>query len=162
MLGMLFCFFFGNIPYFIVSLLQRPDTDVTSSPKYNFSSFAGTVWKTKVEVALADLKQYTGRHDLNLLVPIHFDPAHPNYMPAHDMQIIAVLPPGTRVRIKQLIQDNGSWGGLRVAAVLEDETYSQKTVYLDDMLLAKNRFIWDGWSDSKEWGVDPDMLEKAE
>jgi hypothetical protein len=141
---------------------QRPDTDVTSSPEFNFKSFAGTVWKTKVKVALADLKQYTGKHDLNLLVPMHFDPTHPEYTPAHDMQIIAVLPIGTRLRIERLMKDNGEWGGIRVVAVLQDETYSEKTLYLDKMLLAKNRFVRTGWSDSKEWGVDPDMLEKAE
>ena len=141
--------------------MRRPDTDVTSSPEYNFKSFAGTVWKTKVEVALADLEQYTRKHDLNLLIPMHFDPTHPKYTPAHDMQIIAVLPVGTRIRIDRLIKDNGSWGGVRVAAKLEDRTYSQETVFLDDMLLAKNQFTW-GVTESKEWGVNPDMLEKAE
>ena len=142
-------------------LMRRPDTDVTSSPEYNFKSFAGTVWKTKVEVALADLEQYTRKHDLNLLIPMHFDPTHPKYTPAHDMQIIAVLPVGTRVRIDRLIQDNGEWGGVRVAAKLEDTTYSQQTVFLEDMLLAKNRFTGEV-TDPKEWGVNPDMLEKAE
>jgi hypothetical protein len=149
------------IPIFLNGC-RRPDTDVTSSPEYNFKAFAGTVWKTKVKVALADLKQYTGKHDLNLLVPKHFDPTHPEYTPAHHMQIIAELPIGTRLRIERLMKDNGEWGGVRVVAVLQDETYSEKTVYLDNMLLAKNRFIWIGWSDSKDWGVDPDMLEKAE
>src|SRR5207249_4374129 len=120
--------------------MRRPDTDVTSSPEYNFKSFAGTVWKTKVEVALADLEQYTRKHDLNLLIPMHFDPTHPKYTPAHDMQIIAVLPVGTRVRIDRLIKDNGEWGGVRVAAKLEDRTYSEETVFLEDMLLAKNQF----------------------
>ncbi len=73
-------------------------------------------------------------------------------------QIIVVLPVGTRLRIERLMKDNGSWGGVQVTASLEDG----KVVYLSDYLLAKNRFIWPGWSDSKEWGVDPDMLEKAE
>jgi hypothetical protein len=148
----------------LIALLYRPrpDSDVTSSPEYSFSEFAGTVWQTKLKVALADLKQYTGRRALHLLVPKHFDATHPEYTPARDMQIIAVHPPGTRLRIERLMKDNGNWGGVRVAAELEDGTYSQKTVYLDDSLLAKNRFIWPGWSDSKDWGVDPDMLEKAE
>jgi hypothetical protein len=146
----------------VAMLKQRPDTDVTSSPQYNFKPFAGTVWKTKVKVALADLEQYTGKHDLNLLVPMHFDPTHSEYTSVHSMQVIAVLPPGTRLRIERLIKDNGEWGGIRVAAELVDATDSQKTVYLDEMLLAKNRFVRTGWSDSKDWGVDPDMLEKAE
>jgi hypothetical protein len=93
------------ISFFLNGCGQRQDTDVTSAPEYNFSLFAGTVWKTKVKVGLADLKQYTGKHDLNLLVPKHFDPTHPEYFPAHDMQIIAVLDPGTRLRIERLMRD---------------------------------------------------------
>ena len=55
------------------------DTDVTSSPKANFSRFAGTVWKTKVKVALVDCEQYTGRHANTIVPPDSFDPAHPNF-----------------------------------------------------------------------------------
>jgi hypothetical protein len=32
-----------------------PDTDVTKSPNYFFSSFAGTVWRTKTKTAFADV-----------------------------------------------------------------------------------------------------------
>jgi hypothetical protein len=39
---------------------QPSDTDITKSPDYNFSSFSGTVWKTKVKLALADVEEYTG------------------------------------------------------------------------------------------------------
>jgi hypothetical protein len=73
-------------------------------------------------------------------------------------KLIDVLPVGTRLRIERLMQDNGNWGGVRVTASLEDG----KVVYLDEDLLAKNRFLCPGESDSKDWGVDPDMLEKAE
>jgi hypothetical protein len=141
----------------VAMLKQRPDTDVTSSPQYNFKSFAGTVWKTKVKVALADTK-WRGRHDLTLLAPKFFDPTHPEYTPSRTDKIIAVLPVGTRVQIERLMQDNGNWGGVWVIGSLEDG----KVVIVEAHLLAKNRFIWQGWSDSKEWGVDPDMLEKAE
>jgi hypothetical protein len=110
-------------------------------------------------VAVADLKQYTGKHDLNLLVPKHYDSTHPEYTPAHDMQIIALLPPGTRLRIEKLMKDNGNWGGVRVAAVLEDGTNSQKTVFLDELLLTNNQFIARGPTSSTNWGVNPDMLE---
>jgi hypothetical protein len=54
------------------------------------------------------------------------------------------------------MKDNGHWGGFWVTASLEDG----KVVYVSDFLLAKNRFIWEGWSDSRDWGVDPGMLEK--
>jgi hypothetical protein len=150
----------------VAMLKQRPDTDVTSSPQYNFQSFAGTVWKTKVKVALADVKRYNGWHEPTLLPPDCFDPAHPEYIPPPGMQqIIAVLPVGTRLRIERLMQDNGEWGGVQVTASLEDAKITAsledgKVVYVERGLLAKNRFIFPGSSDSKEWGVDPDMLEK--
>src|SRR5207247_7792162 len=86
---------------------------------FRSKSFAGTVWKTKVEVALADLEQYTRKHDLNLLIPMHFDPTHPKYTPTHNMLIVTLLRIATGVRIDRLIKDNGNWGGVRVAAKLE-------------------------------------------
>lgn len=148
-------------PYAAIAKLYQPspDTDVTSSPYYNFSSFSGTVWKTKVKTAVADLKRYTGAHDIELLVPKHFDPTHPEYTPTDDMQIIAVLPVGTRLRIERLMHDNGAAGFVMVTATLLDATNSQKTVYLDGMLLAEeNRFI--RYGSSTNWVVAPDMLEK--
>jgi hypothetical protein len=136
---------------------NRPDTDVTASPEYNFSSFAGTVWKTKVKVALVDIKSYKGDHLMTLVAPESFDPTHPRYRPPPYMErIIAVLPVGTRVRIERLMKDNGNWGGVRVTASLEDG----RVVYVLWELLAKNRFIAEGWSESKSWGVDSGMLEK--
>ena len=76
------------------------------------------------------------------------------------MQVIAVLPPGARVRVEHLTKDNGAWGGLMVTGTVEDGTNSFTNVQLDPMLLQKNRFIWQGWSDSTNWGIDADMLEK--
>ena len=73
------------------------------------------------------------------------------------MRVIAVLPPGTRLRIARLMKDNGNWGGVWVTASLDDG----KVVELSNYLLAKNRFLWPGMSDSNDWGVNPDMLEKA-
>jgi hypothetical protein len=149
----------------IASLLMgcgRPATDVTSSPEYNFVPFAGSVWRTKVKTALADIKPGSISTRLHLIAPEHFDPAHPKYRPIAQSQIIAELPPGTRLRIDRLMKNNRNWGGVWVTAVLEDGIHSGKTVHLSNYLLAKNRFVWAGWSDSKEWGADPDMLEKAE
>ena len=75
------------------------------------------------------------------------------------MQIIAVLPVGTRLRIERLMHDNGAAGFVMVTATLLDATNSQKTVYLDGMLLAEeNRFI--RYGSSTNWVVAPDMLEK--
>src|SRR5580698_1776810 len=59
----------------IAKLYQpSPDTDVSSLPEYNFVSFTGTVWKTKVRTAVANEKRYTGAPDVSLLVPKRFDP----------------------------------------------------------------------------------------
>src|SRR5438874_12811885 len=81
--------------------VRRPDTDVTSSSEYNFRSFAGTVWKTKVEVALADLKQYTGKHDLNLLIPMRSEERRVGKKPTPDLQQkISRHPIGNRMRIE--------------------------------------------------------------
>jgi len=137
---------------------SRPDTDVTSSPEYNFATFAGTVSKTKVRTALADVKLYTGKHVSYVLHPNTFDPTDPNYTPAVDTTVIAVLPVGTRLRIERLMKDNGPGSILFVIGSLEDG----KIVYLSDYLLAKNRFTFPGSSDSRDWGVNPDVLEKAE
>ncbi|MDB6068241.1 MAG: hypothetical protein JWR26_4449 [Pedosphaera sp.] len=139
----------------------RPDKAVTMSPEYNFSSFAGTVWKTKTKTAIADLKRYTGAPEVKLLAPQRFDRTHPEYNPPDDMKIIAVLPPGTRLRITRLMEDQGAWGGVQVEAVLEDGTNAQKAVLLDGFLLAGNR--WTRGPDSnKNWDADPGMLERVD
>ena len=159
-LAMIFFFLNGGPARIIVGILNsRPDTDVTLSPEYNFKAFAGTVWKTKVKVGLVEVKLYTGRHVTYLLRPGGYDPTDPRYMPPAGMQkIIAILPVGTHLQIERLMKDNGIGDLLFVTASLEDG----KVVYLDDYLLARNRFTFPGSSDSKNWGVDPDLLEKAE
>ncbi len=135
---------------------QPPDTDITSSPEYNFLSFAGTVWKTKVKTALADGTEYTGAHHLYLLAPKDFDPTQPDYMAGHDTKITSVLPAGVELRIGQLMHDNGIGNILYVTGTLEEGTNAPKTVYLDFALLANNHFI-NGWP-STNWDANPDML----
>jgi|SRR6266852_4885832 len=144
------------ITIFLNGCGRGPEMDVTSSPRYNFSLFGGTVWKTKVKVALVDCEQYTGRHAKTIVPPDCFDPAHPKFIPRPNMQVIRVLPVGTRLRIERLMEDNGNWGGVRVTASIEDG----EAVYLEDGMLARNRFLSPGGSKSSDWGVDPDMLEK--
>src|SRR5262245_26289667 len=130
----------GPSPEGAVKKLFRPspDKDVTASPGYNFSSFTNTVWKTKTQTAIADLKRYTGAEEIKLLAPERFDSTHPRYNPITDMKIIAVLPPGTRLRIARLMKDQGAWGGVQVEAVLLDGTNAQKAVYLDPFMVAGN------------------------
>jgi hypothetical protein len=137
----------------------RPDSDVTISPYYNFSSFAGTVYKTKVKVAITDAIRYNGAHDTTLFPPNSFDPTDPNYRPVRDARVIIVLPIGTCLRIDRLIKDNGEWGGVLVSATLINGTNSRDKVFIDREFLAKNIFTWVGWSSSTNWGVNPEMLE---
>ena len=138
-----------------------PDKNVTADPKYNFSPFAGTVWKTKVKVAVVELKRYSGANDTKLLVPERFDSAHPRYNPPHDMQMISVLPEGTILRIEKLLEDQGAWGGVQVQAMLVDSTNFQKSAYLDPYLLNVNRFNQGGPFSYTNWGVNPELLEEV-
>ena len=141
---------------------QAPDTDVTSSPQYNFSTFAGTLWKTKVKVALVDCEQYTGRHAKLIVPPDCFDPAHPKFISNPNFRMIRVLPVGTCLRIERLMKDNGNWGGVRIIGSIEDRgvVYEDAQVEIERGLLARNRFTFPD-SDSNEWAGDPDMLEKV-
>src|SRR5204862_4489507 len=104
----------------------------------NFASFAGTVWKTKTSVAIADGKRYTGAPEVSLLAPERFDSTHPRYNPPRDTKIVAVLPASTRLRISRLLEDQGAGGGVQVEAVLLDGTNGQKAVFLDGLLVAGN------------------------
>jgi hypothetical protein len=143
-------------PYAPVAKLFQPspDTDVSSDPQYNFSSFAGTVWSTKAKLAIADVRHYTGEHVMDLLVPRHFDPTDPEFTPGAETHVMAVLPVGTRLRIERLMKDNGAWGGVRVTATVDDGASPQKIVYLDEMFLGTNL---DSVS-ATNWNVNPDML----
>ena len=134
----------------------KPDKDVTTLPQYNFSSLAGTVWKTKTKTAIAETKGYSGGPKFFLLPPDHFDPTDANYMGAPDVKSIAVLPPGIRLRITRLLEGQGQNGGFGVEAVVEDGTKAPKTVYVDRLFLFANP----RWASNTNWGVNPDMLEK--
>jgi len=142
---------------FLLNGCGHHDADVTLSPEYNFSPFAGTVWKTKVKVALADIKRYTGEHQLNLLAPRRFDPTVPDYAPVNGAKIITILPVGTVLRIERFMINKDIGADTEVKARLQNGAYAQREVNVDEYLLAKNRYIWPGVS-STNWGVDPDML----
>jgi hypothetical protein len=138
------------------------DKDVTKDPRYNFSPFVGTIWKTKTKTAIVDMKRYTGAHDIALLPPEFFDPKDPDYSrhtPIPDLKIITVLPPGTRVRITRLMQDQGAAGGVHVEALIEGGTNSQTTAFLDSYLIAENWWNSRGPTTNTNWSGDPRMLE---
>jgi hypothetical protein len=139
-----------------------PDKDVTADPYYNFSPFKNTVWKTKTKSAIAEGKSYTGARLFSLAPPDFFDPTHPNYTIIPNIKIIAVLPPGTRLRITRLLKDQGAWGGVGVEAIVENGTNAPKAVYVDRHFLANVWFASKGPTSNTNWGVDPDMLEKSE
>jgi hypothetical protein len=140
-----------------VSLIGcRPsDTDVSSLPAYNFSTFTNTVWRTKVKTALADMELYTGRHALTIVGPQAFENTHPNYYPPDKTRILVYLPVGTRLRIARLMRDNGNWGGVRATGFLDDG----REVNISEWLLARNTFFHS--SSSTNWGVSSEMLEPA-
>ena len=140
---------------------RHKDIDVTGSAKYNFASLAGTTWKTKVSVALADIKRYTGEHQLNLLAPRRFDPTVPNYAPVNGATVITILPAGTVIRIQRFVIDNGIGADNEVKGSLENGAYAGKEVNIDGYLLAKNRFLSPGQSSSTNWDVNPETLEKV-
>lgn len=150
----------GNPAEVAVKKLFRPspDKDVTVDPYYNFSPFTNTVWRTKTKTAIADTKRYTGAPELSLLAPERFDPTLSQYMPVADMKLIAVLPPGSRLRITRLLKDQGAWGGVQVEGVVEDGTNASKAVYVDGLFLANVRFASKGPTSNTNWGVNPDML----
>lgn len=138
-----------------------PGTDVTSSPKYSFQSFARTVWKTKVKVGLVQNKNYRGYQRIALVTSDFYDPKDPRYIvPSPSQKVITILPVGTRIRIEQLMQDNGTWGGLEVFVSLVDQATEEKLILLPDFFLTPNDHLHTG--KAKEWDVNPDLLEKAE
>jgi hypothetical protein len=76
--------------------------------QFSFKPSAGTTWKSRSKVAIANLKRYTGAPEVHLLAPLHCDPSDPRYTPIKDIGIVAVLPPGPRFRISLLLQDQGA------------------------------------------------------
>ncbi len=156
----------GLWPASRVSVLRKlyspsQDKDVTADPRYNFSSFTGTRWKTKVKVALGDGKRYTGAPETVLLAPQRFDTTHPRYIPTTNTKIVSVLPVGTVLRIDRLLQDQGAWGGLRVAATLEMGTNTLEGVFMDGLLLSNNKHLHTSRTE-ENWDMNPEMLEKVE
>ena len=145
-------------------------TDVTSSSEYHFSAFAGTVWKTKVELVLTEEKEYTGAHHLYLAVRRDMMPTNYRDMPMYDSPVVGRVPKGARIRIDRLRLDNHE-GLLWVTASLDDRAYPKRIVYLDPELLAQNRFMNHGFhhltkevflkeTRSRAWGVNPKYLER--
>ena len=138
---------------------SQPNEDVTGNPHYNFSSFSGTLYKTKVKIALAEVTRYTNERVVNLLPPDAFDSNRSDYRPVHNMHMISVLPVGTHLRMERLILDNGMASLLWITASIEGETNIQKIIYVDPGLLIKNRFVRGGSMSNTNWGVNPEMLE---
>lgn len=136
-----------------------PDTNITSSPEYNFSSFAGTVWKTKVKTALLGIELYTGKDIICLSPPDTFDPKDPNYRPVPGAKMVSVLPVGTRVQFERLMKDDGIGDQYWVIATIGAGTNCQTNVYVGRHLLENNEFIPSGPTSSTNWAVNPDMLE---
>lgn len=132
-----------------------PDADLTSRPEYSFVGLAGTLWKTKDRVAIADLSD--GRY---IVVPEHFDRADPHFDAPPRLRVIAVLPPGTRLRIRRLMESRGNASEIRATGALPDGPHASEELFLDFRLFEKNCWLFHDKSYPKTWRVNPDMLEK--
>src|SRR5579863_5532713 len=82
---------------FLIGCGRLEVEDVTLKPEYNFKSFAGTIWKTKVKMAVVDTQRYTGEHQLYLLAQSRLDPSASNYCVVDKDKIKIILPAGTLV-----------------------------------------------------------------
>jgi hypothetical protein len=151
----------SNTPAVIVhSINQRSDSDVTTSPNYNFSSFAGTVCKTKTRTAIAEFKNYKRKLSLDLLPPQFFDTNDPKYTLVYPTRLVAFLPVGTRIRIDHLMEDNGARGGVNVFGIVLDGTNAQTQVLLGRDFFGPNVFLHIGQSSSITWDVNTNWLER--
>jgi hypothetical protein len=146
-------------PLFLNGCGQPPDSDVTKNPRYFFSSFANTLWRTKDKTALMKVKLYTGKQVTTFVPRDAFDPTDPQYRPTPGMQLVSIVPPGALLRINRLLQDNGIGSQVNVIASLESETNSDTTnLYLDAEFLANNSFFR-GPVTLHRWGVNSNLLE---
>lgn len=134
---------------------MKSESDVTHAPEYNFAPFTGTLWRSKVKVAIAELD---GRP--HILPPDLFDPTHPSYRSLPNIKMREVLPVGTRVRIARLMRDNGVWGGVRLTATVEDGVYAGQTFYLERGFLVRNNYMYPGDGHPRSWAVNPELLEE--
>lgn len=142
-------------------LFVDPPLDVTQDQKYEFKDFQGTVWRTKVKVALADITRRQDRTQITMLPPCFFDRTHPGFISLHYLTIVQELPIGTKIRINRLMETFGNAGGVYVEATINDETAAK----LNKEFINKNKFIY--WYSnerdvSNNWGVNTEMLEKVE
>lgn len=136
---------------------DRPDKDVTLSPQYNFSKFAGTAWQTKIKLGIGDLRG----NRRYILSPWSFDEKDPKYVAPPSLHLISALPVGTRLRVRRLMEAHGNWSGVRVTAALDDDTYG-KELYMDPFLFEKNYYLYNyERAYPKTWGVNPEMLERV-
>lgn len=142
-------------------LFVAPPLDVTQDQKYEFKDFQGTVWRTKVKVALADITRRQDRTQITMLPPCLFDSTHPGFISLQYLTIIRVLPIGTKLQINRLMMTFGNAGGVYVEASIEDGTTFEMSHHFSN----KNKFIHGSWDEkdfTNKWGVNPEMLEKAD
>jgi hypothetical protein len=146
----------------LTSCGRLEEEDVTLKPEYNFTSFAGTIWKTKVELAVEDSRRYTGERQLYLIALSRFDPSGSNYCGEGRDKIKTILPAGTLVRIDRYMKDHGIGNVNQVWGTVMNGEYAQKSVVVDMQLFENNQWLWIGWPNlSTNWGMDPEMFQKT-
>jgi hypothetical protein len=150
------CLFFLSLAAF--QGCRKKVTDVSTVPRYNFSSFVGSQWRLKEQCGLVDVKLYTGDHVMMLLTPEGLSISPPPGDSGH--RLLRYITAGSHLRVESLQQDNGQWGGFYVTGTLNDGPYAGKTIYLDNRLIVKNKFLSPVSSSSDAWSVNPRWLEK--
>jgi hypothetical protein len=141
-------------------LLGGCDHDVSSG--YNFSTFAGTIWKTKVPVALIQEGNVVVGNDCTQKDELSFA-GGPAYWQEYDglYRIAAILPPGTSIRIDRLMEKGNDAGGLYVEATVQSGPEKGKVIRASRRLFAYNSFLNPGDRAAPDtWGPAPDKLEK--
>ena len=148
------------IPQVVVHAInQQRDIDVTTSTNYNFSSFAGTVWKTKAPLAIEQVESYKGKQALVLFTSQFFDTNDPNYTSVPEAKMIRILPVGTRIRIEHLIEDHGLRGGVDVFGAVLDGTNTQSAVELGREFFSANWYVAYSSPKDTNWGANTNLLE---
>lgn len=133
--------------------------DVTFDPHYGFAPIAGTVWKTRAELAVIESDNLRLQQMGSLTRELYRKAlADPKFRDG-GQRVLAILPPGTRVRIERLVDIRGSLGLKIVHGSLLDSPFAGKDMTISDALFLENDITSPGRSLPRRWEVSPEFLE---
>ena len=147
---------------FILSILFINACTEDVSKNRNFSKFAGTIWKTKVPIAIPSSGTDVASRECTVEYEQAFakGTANRNYFDGKNLAE-AILPIGTVVRVERLLQIVSEEGGLYVEMSIESGVNKGKKFRAPDSLFAPNRFLHpEVHPDASDtWAVASDKLE---